>query len=87
MYQLDSTCNRVFTLSFSLNRGVYALYFSLDPDILVGYEIQMLSWGYLLQRGATLNMNLCARISRLPSKYNNTSPKKRHHSLNMRITC
>jgi hypothetical protein len=47
------------------------LCFRLDPDILVGYEIQMLSWGYLLQRGASLNINICARISRLPGKYSN----------------
>ncbi|KAI8520921.1 error-prone translesion synthesis [Branchiostoma belcheri] len=38
-----------------------------DPDILVGYEVQMLSWGYLLQRAATLDMDLCPLLSRVPA--------------------
>lgn len=37
-----------------------------DPDILLGYEIQMHSWGYLLQRAAALSVNLCQMISRVP---------------------
>ncbi|XP_015992480.2 DNA polymerase zeta catalytic subunit isoform X1 [Rousettus aegyptiacus] len=37
-----------------------------DPDILLGYEIQMHSWGYLLQRAAALSVDLCHMISRVP---------------------
>ncbi|KAM5256763.1 DNA polymerase zeta catalytic subunit [Ctenodactylus gundi] len=37
-----------------------------DPDILLGYEIQMHSWGYLLQRAAALRVDLCQMISRVP---------------------
>ena len=37
-----------------------------EPDICVGWEVQMHSWGYLLQRAAHLNMNLCAEMSRIP---------------------
>ncbi|XP_042359313.1 DNA polymerase zeta catalytic subunit [Plectropomus leopardus] len=37
-----------------------------DPDILVGYEVQMRSWGYLLQRAAALGMDLCQQLSRVP---------------------
>ncbi|XP_062428626.1 DNA polymerase zeta catalytic subunit [Rhea pennata] len=37
-----------------------------DPDILLGYEVQMHSWGYLLQRAAALNIDLCQMISRVP---------------------
>ena len=36
------------------------------PDILIGYEIQRSSWGYLCRRAATLNMNLAAKLSRMP---------------------
>lgn len=36
-----------------------------DPDILVGYEVQMHSWGYVLQRAAALEVNLCQMISRI----------------------
>lgn len=37
-----------------------------DPDILLGYEVQMHSWGYLLQRAAALSVDLCQMISRVP---------------------
>ncbi|XP_067240784.1 DNA polymerase zeta catalytic subunit isoform X3 [Chanodichthys erythropterus] len=37
-----------------------------DPDILVGYEVQMHSWGYLLQRASTLSVDLCQQLSRVP---------------------
>ncbi|KAB7506189.1 DNA polymerase zeta catalytic subunit [Armadillidium nasatum] len=37
-----------------------------DPDILVGYEVQMSSWGYLLERGTTLIENIVSRLSRVP---------------------
>ena len=38
----------------------------VDPDILVGYEIQMSSWGYLNERAAHLGFNLIGHISRVP---------------------
>ena len=37
-----------------------------DPDILVGYEIQMSSWGYLNERASHLGFNLIGQISRVP---------------------
>ncbi|XP_022248567.1 DNA polymerase zeta catalytic subunit-like isoform X1 [Limulus polyphemus] len=40
---------------------------SWDPDILVGYEVQMLSWGFLLERATHLKYNLCSLISRVPT--------------------
>lgn len=39
-----------------------------DPDILVGYEVQMHSWGYLLQRAAVLGLDLCQQLSRVPGR-------------------
>ncbi|XP_069463876.1 DNA polymerase zeta catalytic subunit [Ambystoma mexicanum] len=49
-----------------------------DPDILLGYEVQMHSWGYLFQRAAALNMDLCQMISRVPddNKENRFAPEK-----------
>ncbi|XP_075718396.1 DNA polymerase zeta catalytic subunit [Rhinoderma darwinii] len=41
-----------------------------DPDILLGYEVQMHSWGYLLQRAAALNVDLCQQMSRVPEDKN-----------------
>uniref|UniRef100_A0AAX7UZ75 DNA polymerase zeta catalytic subunit n=1 Tax=Astatotilapia calliptera TaxID=8154 RepID=A0AAX7UZ75_ASTCA len=37
-----------------------------DPDILVGYEVQLHSWGYLLQRSSALGVDLCQQLSRVP---------------------
>lgn len=39
-----------------------------DPDIFAGYEIEMSSWGYVLQRGQKLDMNLVSFFSRVPSQ-------------------
>ncbi|XP_060083937.1 uncharacterized protein LOC132563202 [Ylistrum balloti] len=39
-----------------------------DPDILVGYEIQNFSWGYLLQRASHLSIPLCSKLSRVPEE-------------------
>ena len=47
--------------------AVISLVDESDPDILAGYEVEMLSWGYLLQRAAILEMNLCPLVSRVPS--------------------
>ncbi|PIO32996.1 hypothetical protein AB205_0180100 [Aquarana catesbeiana] len=35
-----------------------------------GYEVQMHSWGYLLQRASALNVDLCQQISRIPEDKN-----------------
>lgn len=41
-----------------------------DPDILVGYEIELSSWAYLLQRAEFLNISIAPAISRvLDEKY------------------
>ena len=50
----------------------------VDPDILLGYEVQMLSWGYLLSRAAHLGYDLCRCLSRVPhdSKNNWCSSEK-----------
>ncbi|KAJ0061296.1 hypothetical protein NL108_014829, partial [Boleophthalmus pectinirostris] len=37
-----------------------------DPDMLLGYEVQMHSWGYLLQRSSALGVDLCQQLSRIP---------------------
>lgn len=37
-----------------------------DPDIFAGYEIELQSWGYLIDRGLVLNLNFCNALSRMP---------------------
>ncbi|XP_078256037.1 DNA polymerase zeta catalytic subunit [Rhinoraja longicauda] len=39
-----------------------------DPDILLGYEVQMHSWSYLFQRAAALEVDLCHTVSRVPDE-------------------
>lgn len=36
-----------------------------DPDMLVGYEVQNASWGYLIERGAQLGYHLVDELSRV----------------------
>lgn len=39
-----------------------------DPDLLVAYEPQQLSWGYLIDRARTkYNIDLCTDLSRTPN--------------------
>ncbi|KAJ2952055.1 hypothetical protein O0L34_g4319 [Tuta absoluta] len=39
-----------------------------DPDIMCGYEIEMNSWGYLLERSQLLGMEIVKEISRITEK-------------------
>ena len=39
----------------------------IDPDFLIGYEVTMASWGYLIERAAALSVNLTNELSRMPS--------------------
>ncbi|XP_031333154.1 DNA polymerase zeta catalytic subunit isoform X2 [Photinus pyralis] len=45
----------------------------LDPDVVAGYELQMLSWGYLLERGTFLHINLHRQLSRVEVKFSSTA--------------
>ncbi|XP_051880157.1 DNA polymerase zeta catalytic subunit [Pristis pectinata] len=49
-----------------------------DPDILLGYEVQMHSWSYLFQRAAALEVDLCQMVSRVPdeNKENRFAPER-----------
>lgn len=45
-----------------------------DPEILVGWEVETLSWGYIFQRASHLSLsNFSLRISKVP--YIQVSPK------------
>ncbi|KAG8099150.1 hypothetical protein GUJ93_ZPchr0013g35749 [Zizania palustris] len=48
---------------------------SIDPDILVGWEIQLGSLGFLAERAAHLGIGLLKRISRTPMHQMKHSPK------------
>ena len=56
-------CNSEFDLIIEFSLFIR----NLDPDILVGYEVQNSSWGYLLKRGTILEIDKMAQIcSRIP---------------------
>ncbi|ORE18622.1 ribonuclease H-like protein [Rhizopus microsporus] len=46
-----------------------------DPDMLVGYEVQNSSWGYLIERGAHLGINVVDELSRMISYLSNSVRK------------
>lgn len=39
-----------------------------DPDIFVGYEIEMNSWGYVIDRSKILKLDLAPLLSRIPTQ-------------------
>lgn len=39
-----------------------------DPDIFAGYEIELASWGYILQRCQVINIDIVPLLSRIPSQ-------------------
>lgn len=39
-----------------------------DPDIFAGYEIEMASWGYVIQRGYAIDINMSSLLSRVTSE-------------------
>jgi len=39
-----------------------------DPDIFAGYEIEMSSWGYVIERAKYLCFNIAPMLSRIPTQ-------------------
>lgn len=54
-----------------------------DPDIFAGYEIELASWGYVIQRSQAINIDLVPLISRIPSqklaKFRQADDENQHH--------
>jgi hypothetical protein len=42
-----------------------SFYFSLDPELLIGYDAKRFSWGYLFERAQFLKIPLKTKISRV----------------------
>jgi DNA polymerase zeta len=47
---------------------LYQLVLVWNPDIFAGYEIEMNSWGFLLQRAAAIAIDLNKMLSRIPGE-------------------
>ncbi|XP_062186460.1 DNA polymerase zeta catalytic subunit isoform X2 [Phragmites australis] len=69
-------CNvDVFPEENDLLNNLISAVCSIDPDILVGWEIQLGSLGFLAERAAHLGIGLLKRISRTPPHELNHPPK------------
>jgi DNA polymerase zeta len=60
----DPNCE-YFSTEMELIQGFLTFYHKCDPDILVGYEIEKSSWGYLMSRAVTLGFDIQSHLSRL----------------------
>ncbi len=49
-----------------VNEAFLSFFKSNDPDVMVGYEVQMSSWGYLIERGSHIGLDAAPMLSRLP---------------------
>ncbi|XP_063824008.1 DNA polymerase zeta catalytic subunit [Ostrinia nubilalis] len=56
-----------------------------DPDIMCGYEIEMNSWGYILERAQLLGMEIVKEISRITEKYRQKRWRSEDNELEGRV--
>lgn len=71
-YPLMKNCGTNYKLTYAQNEKELLIKFislisEWDPDIFVGYEIEMNSWGYLIERGNVLEINMPVLLSRIPT--------------------
>lgn len=52
-----------------------------DADIYVGYEIEMSSWGYVIERAKNVGMNIAPLLSRVPTQrtQKNSADEEQEH--------
>ncbi|XP_022117950.2 DNA polymerase zeta catalytic subunit isoform X1 [Pieris rapae] len=56
-----------------------------DPDIMCGYEIEMKSWGYVLERAQYLGLEIVREISRVTEKYRQKKWRRDDNEMEGRI--
>lgn len=62
------TCVTLVNTENELFMELVRLIRNWDPDIFAGYEIELASWGYVIQRSQAINIDLVPLISRIPSQ-------------------
>ncbi|KAI6136646.1 hypothetical protein F5141DRAFT_1208970 [Pisolithus sp. B1] len=60
---------RVLSSELDLINRLIDVVIELDPDIVLGWEVQVASWGYLHARGNYYGIDLAELISRAPSRH------------------
>uniref|UniRef100_A0A4Y0BKG0 DNA polymerase zeta catalytic subunit n=1 Tax=Anopheles funestus TaxID=62324 RepID=A0A4Y0BKG0_ANOFN len=70
-YKYNQSSHVADVVVVSGERKLYEQFLQLisiwDPDIFTGYEIESVSWGYVIERGYALDMNIMKKLSRVPS--------------------
>lgn len=56
-----------------------------DPDIMCGYEIEMNSWGYILERAQMLGLEIVKEISRITEKHRQKRSRNEENDFEGRI--
>lgn len=56
-----------------------------DPDIMCGYEIEMNSWGYILERAQVLGLEIVKEISRITEKFRQKKLRNEENDFEGRI--
>uniref|UniRef100_A0A8D9BNJ6 DNA polymerase n=1 Tax=Cacopsylla melanoneura TaxID=428564 RepID=A0A8D9BNJ6_9HEMI len=88
--ELPEVRNKQLQVSFVSNeKELFATFIEKvrewDPDILVGYEIETLSWGYLLERGYILELNLNTALSRIVEVEKRNSSRDEVKSVQLQV--
>jgi DNA polymerase zeta len=71
---MNRNCFEQWLISFEKSKFLFTFLvngFGRDPDVLLGYEIQMGGWGYLVERAIVLGFSMTDALSRFV-----TTPKK-----------
>ncbi|XP_076640510.1 DNA polymerase zeta catalytic subunit isoform X1 [Colletes latitarsis] len=81
IYSIGSTCPTSYVSSEEdLLKSLIILIRHCDPDILVGWEVESLSWGYILQRASYIGFNdftwQVSRISNVTPTYKGQTSDK-----------
>lgn len=82
---------QIFDNEFTLFKGLIDLIQTTDPDVLIGYEVQLASIGYLIERATVLGINLCKGLSRTVDDSSSIFDKTKNvfefsHSSGIKIT-
>ena len=65
-HQFQGSCIQIFKTETELIKKLIDKVKTEDPDILVGYDTQRSSWGFLCRRASAFGIDLPTELSRIP---------------------
>ncbi|KAI0963568.1 hypothetical protein AcW1_000610 [Taiwanofungus camphoratus] len=69
MHRLRSTSFETVPTELDLLNRLVDVVVDIDPDVIVGWEVQAASWGYLSARADTYGLDIGDQISRAPGRH------------------